>query len=625
VVAVLAQNVALGCVSETLLLSTARAASVLAAETGAAAATAAATTVISARVAALADGVVRAMFLAKLKTVTCAVMTTVLLGLGALALRGTGFQPANAAAAPHEIGDATHPDAPSLVRQLGSSDFAKRLAAEKALTELGARAAVSVQAGTKNADTEIAKRCAALWPRLWQAEAARPDGERLAGYAHPLWDRFRKVVGDGPGSRTLYAEMVSDLDRYRRLEAVEADPEEAGAAYAAEMKLRNDAIERGAQEAMEKFRFMTGPIVPTSGFPTRPEFITVLFLGTYPATAKDKGGDIHHNVFSPGIGRTNDAAAPIASAFRRLYAAWLARRTAPQPLQIGLRLAFYHRLAEVLPTALAHAGNDKLDPAARGFALLVVSRVGAAEHLPLVEKAFADARVFHMNNFTFKDGKSKAIETRVSDTAVAAALRIGKQDPADFGFTFMEMYRTNSLRDATEHSLLGFFQDDDAARQAAHKRAREWLARRAKAPQPTPKTQTLTPEEAVKSFKQDPKKPATVEFGVESAGWPDGPVKAGDDPMPPIMADWDGRLSNGGKFTLILTAKAIRGLKDIGIELPSAEPVGLFDSKRLGLICKHLKGKGVRVTGLIRASRPEHRNTDYYIVVDDPGHFAINK
>jgi hypothetical protein len=213
----------------------------------------------------------------------------------------------------------------------------------------------------------------------------------------------------------------------------------------------------------------------------------------------------------------------------------------------------------------------------------------------------------------------------VSDTAVTAALRLAGQDPADFGFTFMEMYRNNSLRDATEHSLLGFFQDDDAARQAAYKKSRAWLDRRGKAEPPAPKKAALTPEQAVSSFKQDPKKPVTVEFGVESAGWPDGPTKVGEDPMPPIMADWDGRLSGGGKFTLILTAKAIRGLKDIGIELPPTQPMGIVDAKRLGLICKHLKGKGVRVTGLIRASRPEHRNTDYYIVVDDPGHFAVNK
>jgi hypothetical protein len=135
----------------------------------------------------------------------------------------------------------------------------------------------------------------------------------------------------------------------------------------------------------------------------------------------------------------------------------------------------------------------------------------------------------------------------------------------------------------------------------------------------------MTPEEAVKSFQQNPKRPVTVEFGVESAGWPDGPIPIDEDPLPPIIADWDGRLSDGGKFSLILTAKAVRGLKDIGIELPPEQPAGLFDTQRLSLISKHLKGKGIHVTGFIKASHPAAGDRGYYIVVDDAGHFAVNK
>jgi hypothetical protein len=142
--------------------------------------------------------------------------------------------------------------------------------------------------------------------------------------------------------------------------------------------------------------------------------------------------------------------------------------------------------------------------------------------------------------------------------------------------------------------------------------------------QPAPKVVPMTPEEAVHAFKQDPDRLLTVEFGVASAGWLDGPIPIDEDPTPPIRAEWDGRLSNGGQFALFLTARAIRGL-DIGIELPPATPVGLVDTVRLGLICRHLKGKGVRVTGVVRANRPEDRYTDYSIVVDDPRHFAVNR
>ena len=66
----------------------------------------------------------------------------------------------------------------------------------------------------------------------------------------------------------------------------------------------------------------------------------------------------------------------------------------------------------------------------------------------------------------------------MSDTAVAAALRLAGQHPADFGFTFLERYKARGPDTLLKYHLLGFF--DDAARQAAHKRAREWLDKHGK-------------------------------------------------------------------------------------------------------------------------------------------------
>jgi hypothetical protein len=388
----------------------------------------------------------------------------------------SGQLPAAGAGAPQEGGDA-QPDAEArkLVQQLGSRSFAQRQAADKALAGMGARAAAAVRDGVRNGELEVARRCAALWPRLWQTEFARPDADRLAGYAHPLWARFRKVAGDDPGSRTLFAEMAADLNRFSRLEYIEANPQEACVAYADDLKQRAQALERGYQEAIEKFGRTTGATAPTSGYPTRSEFVTLLFLGTFPATARDESArDTQHNVFAYGL-RTGDL-----PALRRLYAAWLGTRTDPQPLGIGMRLAVYHNFPEVVPVAVAHAANDELAPGVRGFALLAVGRFGKPADLPLLEKAFADARVFHTTNFTFKDGKQRGVEVRVSDTAVAAALRLAGQDAADFGFTFQEMYKRRGPEALAEHHLLGFFQGDDAARLAAHKKAREWLDRHVK-------------------------------------------------------------------------------------------------------------------------------------------------
>src|SRR5438132_682940 len=53
-----------------------------------------------------------------------------------------------------------------------------------------------------------------------------------------------------------------------------------------------------------------------------------------------------------------------------------------------------------------------------------------AAALPLVEKAFADDRLFHATNYTSERGQKRPVEARVSDAAVAAALRLTGQHPA---------------------------------------------------------------------------------------------------------------------------------------------------------------------------------------------------
>jgi hypothetical protein len=365
-------------------------------------------------------------------------------------------------------------EARKLVRQLGDPSFAKRQAADKALAELGARAAAAVRAGMADADPEIARRCTALWPRLWQAELARPDADRLAGYTHPLWTRFRKLAGDDPGSRTLFAEMVADVDRFRRLEDAEADPTKADAAYAAEMKQQAEALERRNREAEAKARARgpgTGFGGPPRAIPSRGETVALLFLGTYPATARSESGVALHTATPPAI--------------RRLFAAWLATRTTPGPIATAMINTLSHKVPEVLRLAVAHAANDQLAPRARGFALLVVGSYGTAADVPVLEKAFADARVYHTTQ-----AAQRPVEVQVSDAAVAAALWLTGKDPADFGFTLMEMYKVRGaearqLTTVNIYGLIGFF--DNTTRQAAHQKAREWLDRyRKEKPRPQP-------------------------------------------------------------------------------------------------------------------------------------------
>jgi len=81
--------------------------------------------------------------------------------------------------------------------------------------------------------------------------------------------------------------------------------------------------------------------------------------------------------------------------------------------------------------------------------------------------------VFYTTKDTSKDGKEPPFEVRVSDTAVAAALRLAGQHPADFGFTLLERHKLRGPDILLKYHLLGFFDDD--ARRAAHKKAAAWL------------------------------------------------------------------------------------------------------------------------------------------------------
>jgi hypothetical protein len=432
-------------------------------------------------------GVLKTVCFTDLKTLTAALLMLVMVAAGSgLLHQGTAVghqimgrqqdkQPAN------RQGNAPDSEAEKLVRQLGSPVIADREAAEKALRSMGATAAAAVRTGIGSAELEIARRCATIWPQLWQTEIARPDADRLAGYVHPVWTRFRNTVGDDPGSGTLFAEMLADVRRFTQIETVEADPIKAGDVYGAELKLRVERMKQAYKLAEKTAGGRLGMLWPYGGIPTRGEYAALLFLGTYPATAAvsfreadDFDRISHCKVFGfPLDPEDREKGEDIPPSVRRLFAAWLMTRTDPNPIHFGMNLAIYHRISEVASAARSSAADPKLAPKARGFALLAVGRFGTSADKPLLETAFADARVFYETDHTSEGGQKRPVEVLVNDASIAAALRLSGQHPADFGLPLLEMYNERGSDTLAKYHLLGFFGND--TRQAAHKKAKEWL------------------------------------------------------------------------------------------------------------------------------------------------------
>src|SRR5439155_21300155 len=133
-------------------ISTAKAAAL------AAAGSAAATGLLSAQVAAMTEGVLRAMFLTKLKTAAVVLLAVALAGTG------TGVLTYHSAAADQPgatPGQPTAADAEriaKLIAQLGSDVFAERQKATKELEEIGAPALDALRQATRNDNPERRRR-----------------------------------------------------------------------------------------------------------------------------------------------------------------------------------------------------------------------------------------------------------------------------------------------------------------------------------------------------------------------------------------------------------------------------------------------------------------------------------
>lgn len=431
----------------------------------------------------VADLVIKSMFVSKLKCVAALAIAAALIG------GGFTLMPGRAPSAALAGGSAdSGPDPAKLVQMLGDAKFSRREEAQRQLIAMGRRAEPAVRAGTASGDAEIVKRCTAILPHLWVAGLKEID--------HPAWIRFRKLAGDTKASRELFLQMIEDPRRAALIGAAEANLDGASEIYKSELAEREHALLRGFLEAARNYAlyrgFNTGVIRPASGIPTRGELGTLLFLGTYSSTAAvthSQAGDgeqiLNHNLFSLALSseRRPDAK-PIPPEIRRLFAAWLAVRTDSEPLHFGLYLALYHDLREALPAARAAAARKDLAPEPKGFAILAVGQFGTNSDLPLLERSFADQRLFQRTNHTSANKVQKPVETLVSDAAIAAALHLRSQHPADFGYPILAESKERGPQELVKYHLLGFF--DAATRDAAHKKAINWLAKHPPQKDPDP-------------------------------------------------------------------------------------------------------------------------------------------
>ncbi len=356
-----------------------------------------------------------------------------------------------------------------LIEQLGAAEFADREAAERDLKELGSKAKPAVLAGLRSENPEIVQRCRAVFDhiRVEEAKAA-----------------FLKAAGDDDAARALLAEVLKDAHRAKVLDEAVQHPERSGKLYAAEQwRLWQKAVS-------------TPPGATEADIPTAAEIALSFLLGAHPSSA-----DALKTEPPPDDPRISEGRRAVESGllckslqfelidpkrrgpFARLMAGWLAARSDPWLIGLGLGEARQYRLTEVVPVARQVVRNVKLDAQHRAAAALALADLGGKAELPVLQILMDDKTEYSRSREGRNpDGPTLTVELR--DVAVGATLLLSGQDPGEFGFP---EFRRQGVAELKMHEKLNgrcFAFTSDVDREAAHKRAREWLGEQKKKDEP---------------------------------------------------------------------------------------------------------------------------------------------
>lgn len=365
------------------------------------------------------------------------IFQSAMLVLACLALASDG-----AVAQQGEHGDAQAIEAaiPQLIQDLGAAEFAKREMAQRRLIESKHAALEAVERACRSPDPEIRRRAKATL-ELLNEEIRRSDIEGLiAGREVPVpgWERFRKLIGDSPEDRRLFAEMLQA--EWEIVELSEKSPLQADYAVflrATELKYQiyaeNRSLSIGNVTAM---LFATSHPEIHLTTPANEELQYVLSAPTLSESLVSHGSH---------------------QAIRGVLNHWVLRSIDNRHLSARVRhsilnLCLQENLESGVPLAvsiLRATGTDFLDLDQNNylvFGLLAIGKLGGKEHRAIVREYF-DRRQRIVQYLPGNDLESYS--TQLRDIALAVDIHLAGHDPRQFGFpqlssdpTHLFVYRT---------------------------------------------------------------------------------------------------------------------------------------------------------------------------------------
>jgi hypothetical protein len=224
--------------------------------------------------------------------------------------------------------------------------------------------------------------------------------------------------------------------------------------------------------------------------------LRVLFLGSRSVPAGQADVD-EVRAFIDSASLIDLASAKDAEPVQKLYMAWLKARTSKLALKTGLGLSLYVPIPDVLPFARSLADDKTTDVKVLSNVLLILGNRGDATDFKRLLASRDDSRLMQ-ESIVRTVANRVEVETKqsllVKDAAVGMTLKLGGEDPENYGFDTFETIAWWFGTKPAPHLSIGPFATDDA-RTKAHAKSKEWLDKKAKeiAKEPKPEAQASFP------------------------------------------------------------------------------------------------------------------------------------
>ena len=363
----------------------------------------------------------------------------------------------------------------SLVKQLGSEDFAEREAAGDELTRAGLAAFSALETAAAHPDREVRYRSIRILGQIRELDLQRRLEAFLSGkndtdeYPLPAWSRFKKAYGDDATSRQLFVELTrADAEVMRTLEE---SPKTASDLLGQRAFQHQQAMQLGQQQQLSLAQIGVMLFVAAEEDVTlQAQTMNMVYNYCYQQTLRDAVASSAKN----GIPRKM-----VGSIIRRSE-----DTAAYQAMLIALNLGLDDGM---VPALKILNGQGNRAPHMSQYALMTVAKLGNQSHLPLVEKLLEDKSVV-----TRMQENKTIYDVQVRDAALATAVLLSKQELKTYFGERPNQQLTDPQQIFFNPRVIGF--TDEEKRTETHKKWAEYQAKQPKPADPKPEKKPDAPD-----------------------------------------------------------------------------------------------------------------------------------